>query len=255
MNKINEWFAYILGWKLDDLPIALSDDDDDAYENSLVIQKDATQHIKELEYMEILQENENFQLDATKNVCFIIVDSKQWEKGSDYFVDGGVRLYSRVPLKEFAKLAFRYEIETVAAEGEFFVHNKRSDDCLFSRVITLSQSALISSKKFAVIAIVLHDDPVSVLTNEIAYSTKQRFRKGIVYSDVTDGMRSVLLNRPINKLRDLYTPVNVYLKTRSAHRGESRFIVDDDAVTIADLKLQAKKNAIEEKSKLDKIKI
>ena len=257
MNIITDFVASLFGWT-GTHPDAIgsnNDDDDIDDESVLEVKKDNVKHIKDLEYMELLESLEHFQLDGSKNVCFIIVEKQEWEKGGDYFVDGGVKLYSSIPLKDFSKVAFRYEIETVSSKKDQFVHEKLSPDCGIEQVKYLGDAKLIWSKKYQVIAIVLHDEAVSALTNEIAYSTKQRFLKGIVYSDVFDGIRSIILNRPINKLRDLYTPVGVFLKSISAHKGESRFVADADLKIIEELKLQAKRNAIEDKSKLEKIKI
>jgi hypothetical protein len=258
MNTITDFVSSLFDWTgtLPDAVVPNDDDDDDNDDASVLAAKnDNVKHIKDLEYMELLESQEHFQLDASKNVCFIVVEKQEWEKGSEYFVDGGVKLYSSVPLRDFSKVAFRYEIETVSSSNDQFVHAKLSPDCGIGLVKNFGERKLIWSKKYQVIALVLHDEAAAALTNEIAYSTKPRFRKGIVYSDVTEGIRSILLNRPVNKLRDLYTPVDVYLKSNSAHRGESRFAADADSKTIDELKLQAKKHAIEDKSKLEKIKI
>lgn len=258
MNIITDFVASLFGWTgthPDAIGSNNDDDDDVGDESALEVKKENIKHIKDLEYMELLESQEHFQLDESKNVCFIIVEKQEWEKGSDYFVDGGVKLYSNIPLKDFSKVAFRYEIETVSSKKDQFVHEKLSPDCGIGQMKFFQDGKLIWSKKYQVVAIVLHDEAVSKMTDEIAYSEKPRFRKGIVYSDVTEGIRSVILNRPINKLRDLYTPVDVYLKSVSAHRGESRFMADADSKIIEELKLQAKKNAIEDKSKLEKIKL
>jgi hypothetical protein len=155
-------------------------------------------------------------------------------------------------------MAFRKEIELGSLKSETcFVHTTISEDCdcVVTKNKTSSQK-LIYSKKYDVIAVVLHDDPISVLSEEIAFNSKQQFRKGAVYSEVTNGLRSVFLNRPIDKLRDVYVRVGVSMKeTVDSTKVSARFVVDDDSQIIENLKQQAKINGIEEKSKLEKIKI
>ncbi len=256
MNKIYDWAEYIFGlvkpvpepWQDNDYG---SDDDDN---NGVSIRT----QIAQLSYMEILEKNENFQIDAKKNVFFLIVEKKDWEKSSTYSVDGLVKLYSSVPLKELSRIAFRKEIELGSLKNETcFVHTRISEDCecLVTKNKASSQK-LIYSKKYDVIAVVLHDDPISVLSEQIAFNSKQQFRKGVVYSEVTNGLRSVFLNRPIDKLRDVYVRVGVAMKeTVDSTEVSARFVVDDDSLIIENLKQQAKINGIEEKSKLEKIKI
>lgn len=256
MNKIYVWAEYIFG--LVGTAPELWHDDDDSTDDDDNNKVSINTQLEQLSYMEILQKNENFQIDAKKNVFFLIVEKKDWEKSSTYSVDGHVRLYSSVPLKELARTAFRKEIEHGSLKNDAcFVHTIISSDC--QRLATKNKASsqkLICSKKYDVIAVVLHDDPISVLSEEIAFNSKQQFRKGAVYSEVTNGLRSVFLTRPIDKLRDVYVRVDVSMKeTVNNTEVSARFVVDDDGQIVENLKQQAKINGIEEKSKLEKIKI
>lgn len=126
MNNISNLIGYFFGWYGKGGDNDDSDENDDNYNNEVPI----SQQLKQLSYMDILQKNENFQIDAKKNLFFLIVEKKDWEKSSTYSVDGLVKLYSSVPLKELARTAFRKEIEHGSLQNDAcFVHTIISSDC------------------------------------------------------------------------------------------------------------------------------
>lgn len=252
MNKFNELVSGLFGWTSDAAGETSVDDDDE--DDGKLSQKSETNTIAVM-YAKKMMADEHFVLDSGKNVVFIIADSAEWSKPDNYAVDGGIRLYSHIPFKEFARQAFCHEITHSKTEFGVCSHESVSENCVVSQQPSISKEKLLFSKKYVVLAVVLHDDPVSTIVEDITLSKKPNFRKGVVFSEVVDGLRRVSLCRPIDKQRDLFTHVAIGLKTRSSLTEAQIVSVISDEQIVAELKTEAKKHAVESASKLTKIKL